>query len=329
MRALVFDGQLQIREVEPPRLQPGEALIRPRLAGICATDLQLMRGYKRDTGRVPAIFGHEFVGTVTACDDRAWIGRRVVGEINASCRQCATCLRGDVPHCPQRTTLGINGRNGVFAEQFALPIANLHAVPDRIADEAAVFVEPLAAALEIADQTQIRPSDRVAVIGDGRLGLLVAQALRLNGCDLTVVGHHPERWDLLTRQRIATTGDPHALPERSFDLAVDCTGAPQGLNLARLLVRPRGRLVLKSTFHGSVDLDLAPFVVDEIQVIGSRCGPFDAALRLLDRGLIETTPLISAIEPFDEAIRAFAAVRGALKILLRIDDRGTTEPRLV
>lgn len=320
MRALVFDGQLQMQTIAMPALTPGEALIRPRLVGICATDLQLMRGYKGFPQRGPAVLGHEFVGTVVACADQQWVGRRVVGEINAACRQCATCLRGDVAHCPQRTTLGINGRDGALAECFALPVANLYEVPAALPDQAAVFAEPLAAALEILEQTQLRPTDRVAVVGDGKLGLLVAQVLRLPGTEVVVVGRHPERWSLLQRQQIAATTAVEELAERSYDLVVDCTGQPQGLELARRLTRPRGRLVLKSTFHGLASIDLAPFVVDELHIIGSRCGPFSAALRLLERGLVETAPLITAVYPFAQGEQAFAAAPGSLKILVNIDE---------
>lgn len=318
MRALVFDQQLELRDIAPPERVPGEALIRPHLVGICATDMQLMRGYKSETQRVPAVFGHEFVGTVVACADEQWIGRRVVGEINAACRACPTCLRGDVSHCPQRTTLGISARNGAMAECFALPIANLHEVPATLPDEVAVFAEPLAAAVEIVEQTHIRPTERVVIVGDGRLGLLVAQVLRLNGCDLQVLGRHPERWAMLTRQAIRATTEEASLAPRSFDVAIDCTGSPQGFETARKLLRPRGRLVLKSTFHGVVQLDLAPLVVDEVQIIGSRCGPFDAALRLLERGLIETAPLLAAVYPLCEATQAFDAARTSLKVLLKV-----------
>ena len=323
MRALVFDGELRVRDVPRPRLRPGEAIIRPRLAGVCATDLELARGYKRETGRVPRIFGHEFVGDVAACDDYSWIGRRVVGEINAACGACRACLCGAREHCPERTTLGINGRDGAFAELLALPVANLHLVPDALPDEAAVFTEPLAAALEIVEQSHVRPTDRVVVVGDGRLGLLVAQVLRLTGCELHIVGHHPERWDLPRRQGIIV-GESMQVP-RSFDLAVDCTGDPGGLETARRLLRPRGKLVLKSTFHGAVELDLAPFVVDEITIVGSRCGPFGAALRLLERGLVETAPLVSETVSLDHAPGAFAAAHGALKVLVRFPHGGESQ----
>jgi alcohol dehydrogenase len=318
MRALVFDGQLRLRDVPEPPLEPGEALIRPHLAGVCATDIQVTRGYKGLSQGEPRILGHEFVGTVVACEDESWVAQRVVGEINVACGACATCRRGDATHCPERSAIGIFGRDGAFAERLTLPISNLHRVPESIADEAAVFAEPLAAALQILAQTHVRPDERVAVVGDGRLGLLVAQALRLTGCDLLVVGRHPERWDLLRRQGIAATASIATHAERGFDLVVDCTGQPGGLDTARRLVRPRGRLALKSTFHGAVELDLAPLVVDEITIIGSRCGPFDAALRLLERGLIETEPLISAIVPLAEAEQALEMARGALKILVRV-----------
>lgn len=316
MQALVFDGKLKLRDVPPPIMPPDEALIQPQLVGICATDVQLTRGYKGFHG----VLGHEFVGTVVECADRAWIGRRVVGEINAACRACPTCLRGDPAHCPQRTTLGINRRDGAMAQRFTLPIANLYEVPAALSDQAAVFTEPLAAALEIVEQTHVRPTERVAVVGDGKLGLLVAQVLRLTGCDLTVVGRHAERWSILHRQAIDTTCDGTTLDQRSYDVAVDCTGTPQGFDAARRLARPRGRIVLKSTFHGAAQLDLAPLVVDELQIVGSRCGPFGAALRLLERDLIETEPLVSAVFPLAEAEQAFAAAQGTLKVLLRVSD---------
>lgn len=313
MQAVVFDGEWGLREIASPTLVPGEALIKPALVGICATDVQLTRGYMNYRG----VLGHEFVGVVEKCDDPAWIGQRVVGEINAACRECAVCLRGDEPHCPNRTTLGIDRRDGTMAERFALPIANLLRVPDSVPDEAAVFTEPLAAALEIVDQTHLRPTNSAVVVGDGKLGLLVAQVLRLTGCDLHVVGRHPERWDLLLRQGIHATTAAE-LGERRWDVVVDCTGSAAGFDVARRLTRPRGRMVLKSTFHGNLDLDLAPLVVDEITIVGSRCGPFGAALRVLERGLIETAPMIHAIYPLDQAEQAFAASRGSLKVLLRV-----------
>jgi len=312
MRALVWDNQLQLAELPKPEPAPGEALIRPILAGICATDVHITRGYMGYQG----VLGHEFVGRVEACDDPSWLGKRVVGEINAACAHCPTCLAGDSPHCPNRTTLGIDRRHGAMADYFSLPIANLHAVPDTIPDEAAVFVEPLAAALAIVEQHHIHPEERVAIVGDGKLGLLVAQVLRLTGCDLRVVGRHPRRWDVLKRQAIPVTDDPTSLPQRAWDVVVDCTGSPGGLETARQLVRPRGRLVLKSTFHGTSPLDLSMLVVDEVALLGSRCGPFAPALRLLERKLVETEPLIYRRFKLDEALDAFEAASGQLKVLL-------------
>jgi len=324
MQALVFAQQLVLRDVPPPEPRSGEAVIRPHLVGICATDLEIMRGYKNFHGTL----GHEWVGTVVACADPQWIGQRVVGEINVPCGQCPTCRRGDLIHCPNRAAMGIKGRAGAMAELFTLPVANLLAVPAGVPDRAAVFAEPLAAALAITDETHVRPSDRVAVVGDGKLGLLVAQALRLTGCALTVVGRHPERWAVLERQRIAATDNAETLEPRSFDIVVDCTGNPHGLETARALVRPRGTLVLKSTFAGAATLDLSGVVVDEVRIIGSRCGPFAAALRLLGAGLIETEPLISAVYPFDQALQAFDAAHGSLKVLIQVttadDERPTT-----
>ncbi|NTU78707.1 MAG: alcohol dehydrogenase catalytic domain-containing protein [Chloroflexales bacterium] len=316
MDALVFDGTLRFTHDHPePPLIVGEALIRPHLAGICNTDLEITHGYMGFRG----VLGHEFVGTVVACADQAWVGRRVVGEINAACLTCPTCLRGDHTHCPNRTTLGIDRRDGAMAQLVSLPIACLHLVPDSVPDEAAVFVEPLAAAVEILEQSHLRPTERVAVVGDGKLGAMIVQVLRLPGCEVTLVGRHPERWALFERMGVrCRTAD--ALAGEQFDLVVDCTGQPAGLATARSLVRPRGRLILKSTFHAASELNLTRIVVDEVQLIGSRCGPFAPALRLLERGLVETAPLISARYTLPEALAAFEAAQGALKVLVRISD---------
>lgn len=313
MQALVWDGSLWLTDVPAPQLVPGEALIAPQLAGICATDVHITRGYMHYHG----VLGHEFVGTVVACADKAWVGQRVVGEINACCRHCPTCARGDELHCPHRTTLGIDRRDGTMAEQFVLPIANLHRVPPALPDDIAVFTEPLAAALEIVDQIHLRPTERVAVVGDGKLGLLVAQVLRLTSAELAVVGRHPERWTVLHDQQTFVTNNPDELDQRSWDVVVDCTGSPTGLDTARQLVRPRGRLVLKSTFHGASPLNLSAVVVDEVTLVGSRCGPFGAALRVLARGLVDTQPLLHATYPLAEAEQAFRAAQGQLKIVLQ------------
>ncbi|MFV9503902.1 MAG: MDR/zinc-dependent alcohol dehydrogenase-like family protein [Oscillochloridaceae bacterium umkhey_bin13] len=314
MQALVFDGVLRLHDDYPePTLRPGEALIRPHLVGVCNTDIEITRGYMGFQG----VLGHEFVGTVVACDDPAWLGARVVGEINAACWQCPTCLRGDAIHCPQRTTLGIDRRDGVMAELFSLPVACLHRVSAGISDEAAVFVEPLAAALAITDLHHLCPTERVAVVGDGKLGSMIVQTLRLTGCDLTLVGRHPERWMLYQTQGVRCVREAELEGQR-FDLVVDCTGQPGGLATARRLVRPRGRLVLKSTFNAPSDLNLSQLVVDEVQLLGSRCGPFAPALNLLERGLIETTPLIKGRYPLSAGVEAFAAAHGTLKVLLQI-----------
>lgn len=312
MQAVVWDGELQLAERAPPTCIPGEAVIRTLLAGICATDMHIMQGYMNYHG----VLGHEFVGIVEACADPNWIGQRVVGEINVACRTCAACLRGDIPHCPNRTTLGIDRRDGTMAERFLLPIANLYRVPDQIPNEAAVFTEPLAAALEIVERSHIRPTEKVAVIGDGKLGLLVAQVIRLTGCELQVIGHHAERWTFLTHQGITATSDATTLEQQSWDVVIDCTGNASGLETARRLVRPRGRLILKSTFHGPSPLDLSRAVVDEIELIGSRCGPFAPALRLLERGLVDTASLLYRTYPLADALDGFRAASGHLKVLL-------------
>ena len=330
MHALHFDQQLRLVDDYPePRLLSGEAIIRPHLVGICNTDIELTRGYKSFCG----VLGHEFVGTVMACEDTSWVGRRVAGEINAACGRCATCRRGDSSHCPERTTLGIHGRDGAMAEYFSLPSTCLHAVPSAIPDEAAVFVEPLAAALEILEQTHLRPTDRVAIVGDGKLGLLCAQTLRLPGCEIVVVGRHPERWGLLHEQGIeahhaesvvrspssmATDNGLRTTENGQFDVVVDCTGHPSGLEISRRLVCPRGRLVLKSTFASAATLDISALIVDEIQLVGSRCGPFAPALRLLERGLIVTESLIAGRFALRDGLAAFRATAGRLKILLEV-----------
>ena len=314
MQALVFSDQLRLNNTyQEPELPPGEARIRPHIMGICNTDLEIVQGFMGFQG----VLGHEFVGTVLECDDQTWVGQRVVGEINAACRRCPTCLRGNESHCPKRTTLGIDRRDGVMAEQFLLPKTCLHRVPESVSDEAAVFVEPLAAALEILNQIHVRPTDRIAVVGDGKLGSLLAQVLRLPGCDVVLVGRHPERWEFLRKQGIYCI-HVNDLPRATCDLAVDCTGKPSGLETAWRLVPPRGRLVVKSTFHEAANFNLNTVVINEIQIIGSRCGPFAPALRLLERGLIETAPLIGKRFPLREGVAAFAAAKGQLKVLLNL-----------
>lgn len=319
MRALNFDGsRLQFLADAPvPHPAPGEALIRTQLVGICATDIEITRGYKGFSG----VLGHEFVGIVERADDAPeLVGQRVVGEINTFCGRCSTCRRGDVTHCPHGTALGIQRRAGAMADYFTLPAKLLHPVPDSIPDTWAVFTEPLAAACQILEQVQIRPTDRVVVLGDGKLGLLIAQVLHLTGCTLRVVGKHPRNLAIL-QQRGIRTQRVEAPRQFEADVVVEVTGSPTGFEAALAWVRPRGTLVLKSTFFGNVQLNVSRLVVDEVTVVGSRCGPFLPALRLLEQQQVAVEPLIHATYPLNEGLAAFEqAVRpGALKILLRVD----------
>jgi alcohol dehydrogenase len=315
MRALVYDGQLELQTAYPqPVPAGGEALLQVKLAGICNTDLEITRGYMGFRG----VLGHEFVGVVERCDDPTLVGQRVVGEINCYCGACPTCLAGNPTHCPQRTTLGIDRHDGCMADYCVLPARNLHVVPEHVSDEQAVFTEPLAAALEILEQVHIRPTDRVVVIGDGKLGLLVAQVLRLTGCDLLAVGRHDDKLAILARQGIVTCPSVDC-PEEQADIVVDCTGQAEGFLTARAMVRPRGTLVLKSTFHGQNEVNLTSLVVDEVKIVGSRCGPFAPALRLLDQRLVDVEALITSIHPLEDAVAAFgrARTKGTLKVLVR------------
>jgi alcohol dehydrogenase len=266
------------------------------------------------------VLGHEFVGEVVQAPDGAWAGRRVVGDINAACYACHTCLAGNHTHCPHRTTLGIFRRDGAFADYLLLPQANLHPVPDGVPDDMAVFVEPLAAACEILEQTHISPSARAIVLGDGKLGLLVAAVLRLTGADLLLVGRHEEKLAIAGRWGIETALADDVAPDRRADIVVECTGAPGGFEAACQWLRPRGILVLKSTYRDRLTFDVSSLVVDEISLIGSRCGPFAAALRLLESGLVDPTPLIAATYELDAGVEALerASRPGALKVLLRI-----------
>jgi threonine dehydrogenase-like Zn-dependent dehydrogenase len=247
--------------------------------------------------------------------------KRVVGEINASCGHCYYCQKGQATHCENRTVLGIVNRNGAFADYLTLPVANLHPIPDNISTDAATFTEPIAAALEIQQQIEIKPENRVLVVGDGKLGQLVAQTLALTGCDLLVVGRHSEKLALLEALGIKT-GFKDLITPRSFDIAVECTGNPEGFELARSSLRPRGILVLKSTYAGKLTLDASAVVVDELSVIGSRCGPFNRALSVLAEGKINIEGLIQGRYPLKEGLKAFekAQTRGTLKIFLEMND---------
>jgi len=309
------DRRLRVRDdLAVPEPPPGEARIRVTLAGLCHTDVELTRGYYPYRG----VLGHEFVGVVErAPADPRWEGRRVVGEINATCGSCATCRAGRPTHCERRTVLGIVNRDGAFADYLVLPIANLHAVPDGVTDETAVFTEPVAAAFEVLAQVRIAASDRVVVFGDGKLGQVIAQVLATTGCDLTVVGRHPRKLAHLAARGIATQTDPP--PVRRADAVVECTGRREGLQAAVAALRPRGTLVLKSTFAGETSLNLSAIVVDEITVVGSRCGPFEPALAALGTGAVAVAPLIDARFPLADAVAAIARaqVPGTLKVLLQ------------
>ncbi len=308
MRGLWLEERLlHLRDDLPKPVRSGEALVRVLLAGICNTDIELTRGYYPFSG-VP---GHEFVGE--------WEGKRVVGEINAACGSCEACVNGRRTHCENRTVLGIKGRNGAFADYLTLPTENLHVVPDHVSNEEAVFTEPLAAALEIQEQVNIGPKDRVLVVGDGKLGQLVAQTLALTGCRLRVIGRHRNKLELLERRGIATAA-PDAVRAGQCDVVVDCTGNGEGFALARKAVRPRGTLVMKSTYAGDLTVNMSSLVVDEITLIGSRCGPFPSALRLLEQRSVDLRGLVDATYPLDEAVTAFGHAQrpGTLKVLVRM-----------
>jgi alcohol dehydrogenase len=318
MRALVLapDGALSISERPTPSADD-ECLIRVTAAGICGTDLELLRGYAGFSG-VP---GHEFVGVVerTPDSDAEWLGRRVAGEITVGCGQCESCKVAGRGHCDVRTVLGILGRDGAFAEYLSLPARNLHRIPDSIDDVTAVFVEPTAAACRILEQVAIRPGMRVALVGAGRLGLLVAQVLRQQGASVKVIVRSARSRAVAETLgfETATAGELPSAWLRRLDIAVDTTGQPAGFAAAAALVRPRGTLVMKSTFHGEAPIACSPLVVDEITIVGSRCGPFDRAIELLANGQIETKPLLAGIYPLEQYEDAFDAARRGLKVILK------------
>jgi threonine dehydrogenase-like Zn-dependent dehydrogenase len=291
----------------------GESLVRVRMAGICGTDLEMMRGYMAFSG-VP---GHEFVGEVAASANRTLAGKRVVGEINAACGHCDSCRAAMGRHCPNRTVLGIVGRDGAFAEYLCLPDVNLIPISDQLPDEAAVFTEPLAAAFEIFEQTQIAAHDRIAILGDGRLGAMTALAMKARGCNPVLGGHHVDKLGRLAQMGLAAEHERDLKP--GFDVVIDCTGSAIGLSRALELVRPRGKLILKTTVAGAAGINLAPIVINEIDVIGSRCGRFRPALDALESGAVDPTPLISGIFPLAQVSDALvrAAQPSTFKILLK------------
>lgn len=315
----VVDGNIAWVERAMPEPQAGEALVRVAMAGICNTDLEIARGYMGFAG----VLGHELCGVVERCADARWIGRRVAGEINLGCMQCDMCQRKLERHCPHRSVLGILGKDGCFATHVTLPLANLHRLPDYLPDEIACFIEPTAAAFEIVEQIQVRSRDAVAVIGDGKLGLLVAQVLASTGAPVTVIGKHEHKLAIARQGGAATAvtdgaSIPSSLARKSFDVVVEATGSPHGMKQAIELTRPLGTIVLKSTYHGPLTLDAAPLVIDELRIVGSRCGPFEPAIAALASGDVNPRALISQIVPFEQAPQGFAyAGEGAtLKVLL-------------
>jgi threonine dehydrogenase-like Zn-dependent dehydrogenase len=306
---------LSVREIAKPN-PVDETLVRVLLSGICNTDLEIARGYAGFNGTI----GHEFVGVVEESRDHKLIGQRVVGEINAGCGKCSLCRAGDPRHCASRTVLGIVGRDGAHAEFLRLPNENLITVPERVRDEHAVFAEPLAAACGILDRVSIKRTDRVAVVGDGKLGLLCSQVLALKGAQLLLIGKHSTKLKIAERRGIETAKPKQAASrKREFDVVVEASGAAPGFSMAVDLLRPKGTLVLKSTFHDTTRMEAARVVVDEISIVGSRCGRFAPAIDLLKKGAVDVDSLISEEYPLSQGVHAMkrAGVRGVLKVLLR------------
>jgi alcohol dehydrogenase len=306
-------GTVTVREAESPALPPGYARLKLRLAGICNTDLELQRGYYGFAG----IPGHEFVAEVLEADDAAWVGRRVVGEINLACGACPWCLRGMQRHCPNRTVLGIVKHPGAFADELTLPIANLHEVPWFVEDRHAVFTEPLAAAFAILEQVPVPKGTPVAVLGDGKLGLLIAMTLQLQGAEVLLFGRHERKMAIAAKTGV-TPRDAGAAGQQQFPVVVDATGSEQGLATAIAMAQPRGTVVMKSTVARTLSVDMASVIVSEISLVGSRCGRFSDALPVISGGTLPFDDLIDAEFPLSDAPAAFAraAERGTLKVLL-------------
>lgn len=309
------NGRVEVRKQPLPRIPEGFARIRLLAAGICSTDLELQRGYYGFSGTP----GHEFVGEVTDAGDKSWIGRRVCGEINLACGHCEWCQRKLGRHCPTRTVLGIVKHPGAFREYLTLPVRNLHRIPATIATEEAVFVEPVAAACEILDQVKIPKGQPVAVLGDGKLGLLIAQVLQAHGAQVRLFGRHRDKMKLVEPLGVATELAGAKMPRRAYRYTVDSTGSSEGLATAIAMTEPRGNVIMKSTVHGLVSIDTAVPIVNEITLVGSRCGRMEAAIPLLASGKVKVRNLISEEFPLDRAPEAFAraATKGVMKVLLR------------
>lgn len=320
MKALIFNDKLELKTDYPQAtLKENEALIKVTMAGICNTDYEITKGYMGYNG----ILGHEFVGEVIEINgiDKSLLNKRVVGEINLGCNNCTWCAQNLARHCPNRSTLGIFNKDGCFCEYLTMPLQNLLEVPQNVSDEEAVFVEPLAAACEIIEQKHIRPDEKVVILGDGKLGLLIALTLNAMGLDALLVGKHQNKLDIAKAQKVKTALLNDIKIEPVYDVVVEATGSISGFETSVALTKPRGTLVLKSTIATGKELNLAPIVINEITVLGSRCGQFAPALRLLEQEKINVKPLISKIYNFDDAIEAFEAnkQKDTIKVLMRIN----------
>jgi threonine dehydrogenase-like Zn-dependent dehydrogenase len=318
MRALTFDNKLTYQSRWPdPADTEGDTLVRVKQAGVCSTDLEICRGYMGFSG----VLGHEFVGEVVASPDKQLVGQRVVGEINIVCGRCDLCLSGLSNHCRNRSVLGIQNHPGAFAEYLRLPAVNLHVLPAGVDDDQAVFVEPLAAAFQVLKQIKLDGRKWVTVLGDGRLGLLVAQVLRNAGCPVRVVGKHPQKLALCEKWSIRSRLLADIVPRHDQDVVVDCTGSAAGFETAMAMVRPRGTIVLKSTVAAGKPLNLAPLVIDEITVVGSRCGPFREAIRVLSEKSVDVISLMTRRMKLEQGVEALqhAARPGVLKVILTLD----------
>ncbi|MDC0885633.1 alcohol dehydrogenase catalytic domain-containing protein [Nitrosopumilus sp.] len=315
MKATIFDGKHITLDKNYPDPEFNETLVRVSLAGICGTDLEILDGYMQYNG----ILGHEFVGVIEKSSNSDLIGKRVVGEINAGCGKCDSCVNGMERHCPSRTVLGILKRNGAFAEFLSLPEKNLHVIPDSISDEQAVFVEPLAAAFEINEQVSLKPEWNVAVVGDGRLAQLIIQVIKLTCSNITCFGKHEKKLEGLVQSGIKIKVGIESTDEQLFDLVIEATGSNSGFSDTMKLVKPRGTVILKSTIASRENLDLTPTIINEITLIGSRCGLFKPAIEALASGKISVNSMIDStfsLEKFEDAI-IYAKKPDTLKVFLK------------
>jgi threonine dehydrogenase-like Zn-dependent dehydrogenase len=314
MKAVVLEkGKIRLKDIRNPFPLENEVLVKVLKAGICNTDLELVKGYMEFEG----VLGHEFVGQVVQTPKKSWLDRRVVGEINLSCGECDLCRRGLTRHCLRREVLGIQNKNGAFAEFLTLPLKNLHLLPSNISDAEGVFIEPLAAALEILEQIPLGRKDSVLVLGDGKLGLLAAQVMKLQTEKVHCRGRHERKLEILKKRNIQTSLSGEKL-EQKFDVVVEATGKEKGIEEALLWVNPRGRVILKSTFKQKVNVDISKIVVDEIQLIGSRCGPFHKAIDVLKKKSVDVEALVDADFPLDRVEEAFVMAQKpeVIKVLL-------------